>query len=89
MVHTGIGRITPTWGRGFPVYAVVRELCRQGIAAIVDRGRDMASRIARRLIDHPGVRILNEVVLREENADRSVDAILRRLREARAERQVG
>ena len=123
--------------RGFTVYAAIRELGRDGIAAMVERCCDLASRMARSLVNRPGVRILNEVVLnqvlvsfdddealtrdvirrvqadgtawlggttfhgvaamrisvsewttREEDADRSVDAILRCLDDARADRRV-
>jgi glutamate/tyrosine decarboxylase-like PLP-dependent enzyme len=123
--------------RGFTVYAAIRQLGSDGIAAMVERCCDLASRMARHLVDQPGVRILNEVVLnqvlvsfdgddgltrdvirrvqqdgtawlsgttfhgvaamrisvsewstREEDADRSVDAILRSLGEARAGRTV-
>ncbi|MEP6639571.1 MAG: pyridoxal-dependent decarboxylase [Chloroflexota bacterium] len=125
-------------GRGFTVYAAIRQLGSDGIAAMVERCCEMANRMARRLADQPGVRILNEVVLNqvlvsfdddealtrdvirrvqqdgtawlggttfhgtaamrisvsewttgEEDADRSVDAIVRCLAEARAARQPG
>jgi glutamate/tyrosine decarboxylase-like PLP-dependent enzyme len=122
--------------RGFTVYAAVRQLGRDGIAVMVERCCDLARRMAGRLMEAPGVTILNEVVLnqvlvtfdgdesltrdvirrvqddgtawlggtvfhgvaamrisvsewttREEDADRSVDAILRCLAAARADRQ--
>jgi glutamate/tyrosine decarboxylase-like PLP-dependent enzyme len=52
-------------GRGFTVYAAIRELGSDGIAAMVERCCDLASRMARRLANGPGVRIHNEVVLNQ------------------------
>ena len=52
-------------GRGFVIYAAIRELGADGIAALVERCSDLASRMARRLANHPGVRIVNEVVLNQ------------------------
>jgi len=51
--------------RGFTVYAAIRELGRDGIAAMVERCCDVASRMARMLASEPGVRVLNEVVLNQ------------------------
>lgn len=51
--------------RAFPIYAAIRSLGATGIAAMVERGCDLASRIARRLANHPDVRIVNEVVLNQ------------------------
>ena len=51
--------------RGFPIYAAIRSLGASGIAEMVERDTDIASRIARRLANHPGVRIVNEVVLNQ------------------------
>jgi glutamate/tyrosine decarboxylase-like PLP-dependent enzyme len=121
--------------RGFTVYAAIRELGTAGIAAMVDRGCELARRMATRLVADPEIRILNEVVLnqvlaavgdsdlthdviarvqaegttwlggttyhgvpalrisvsgwstREDDIDRSADAILRCLQEARRERR--
>jgi glutamate/tyrosine decarboxylase-like PLP-dependent enzyme len=51
--------------RGFPIYAAIRSLGASGIAEMVERDADIASRIARRLANHPDVRIVNEVVLNQ------------------------
>ena len=51
--------------RGFPIYAAIRSLGASGIAEMVERDTDIASRIARRLANHPDVRIVNEVVLNQ------------------------
>jgi glutamate/tyrosine decarboxylase-like PLP-dependent enzyme len=52
-------------GRAFPVYAAIRELGAEGIAALVERSSDLATRMARRLAAHPRIRIINEVVLNQ------------------------
>jgi glutamate/tyrosine decarboxylase-like PLP-dependent enzyme len=51
--------------RGFTVYAAIRQMGSDGIAAMVDRCCDVASHMARRLANQPGVHILNEVVLNQ------------------------
>jgi glutamate/tyrosine decarboxylase-like PLP-dependent enzyme len=51
--------------RAFPMYAAIRSLGATGIADMVERCCDLASRMARRLANHPDVRILNEVVLNQ------------------------
>jgi len=51
--------------RAFPIYAAMRSLGISGIAEMVERCTDLASRMARRLADHPDVRIVNEVVLNQ------------------------
>ncbi len=51
--------------RGFPIYAAIRELGRDGIAAMVDRCCAIARRMADGLRDAPGVTILNDVVLNQ------------------------
>jgi glutamate/tyrosine decarboxylase-like PLP-dependent enzyme len=51
--------------RGFAIYAAIRELGADGIAAMVERCCDLAVRMAHRLAGIPGVRILNEVVLNQ------------------------
>ena len=51
--------------RGFPLYAAIRSLGANGIAEMVERGCDLATRMARRLANHPDVRIVNEVVLNQ------------------------
>ena len=51
--------------RGFPIYAAIRALGREGIAAMVERCCDHAARFAELLGAEPGVEILNEVVLNQ------------------------
>jgi glutamate/tyrosine decarboxylase-like PLP-dependent enzyme len=51
--------------RGFTTYAAIRELGASGIAALVERDHDLARRMASRLANHPGVRVVNEVVLNQ------------------------
>ncbi len=51
--------------RGFPIYAAIRALGRIGIAAMVERCCDHASRFAELLGSEPGVEILNDVVLNQ------------------------
>jgi glutamate/tyrosine decarboxylase-like PLP-dependent enzyme len=51
--------------RALPVYAAIRELGADGIAGMVERSCDLARRMAGRLAGHPGVRILDEVVLNQ------------------------
>ena len=51
--------------RGFPIYAAIRSLGRSGIAAMVERCCDHATRFAELLGAEPGVEILNEVVLNQ------------------------
>ncbi len=48
--------------RAFPIYAAIRSLGADGIAEMVERCCDLAARMARRLANHPDVRIVNEVV---------------------------
>ena len=52
-------------GRGFVVYAALRELGADGVAALVERCCDHARRMAERLATDPRVRIANEVVLNQ------------------------
>lgn len=52
-------------GRAVPTYAALRSLGRAGLAALVDRGCDLATRMADRLAAVPGVEVLNEVVLNQ------------------------
>lgn len=52
-------------GRGFPVYATLRYLGRNGVAELVDRGCRNASLAAELLGAEPGLSILNEVVLNQ------------------------
>jgi len=65
-------------GRGFVVYAALRELGAAGVAEMVERDCAMASRIARGLAADPGVRLLNEVVLNQVLFDVDGDADLTR-----------
>jgi glutamate/tyrosine decarboxylase-like PLP-dependent enzyme len=51
--------------RGFPIYAAIRSLGTTGIADMVERGCDLAARMARQLANHAGIRIVNEVVLNQ------------------------
>jgi glutamate/tyrosine decarboxylase-like PLP-dependent enzyme len=51
--------------RAFPIYAAMRSLGISGIAEMVERCTDLASRMARRLANHPDIRIVNEVVLNQ------------------------
>jgi glutamate/tyrosine decarboxylase-like PLP-dependent enzyme len=51
--------------RGFPIYAAIRSLGRQGIAEMVERCCDHASRFGELLGSEPDVEILNDVVLNQ------------------------
>ncbi len=51
--------------RGFAVYAALRSLGRQGIADMIERNCALAKRMAHRLSQGAGVRILNDVVLNQ------------------------
>jgi glutamate/tyrosine decarboxylase-like PLP-dependent enzyme len=51
--------------RGFPIYAALRELGRDGLAAMIERCCALAGRMADGLRDAPGVTILNDVVLNQ------------------------
>jgi glutamate/tyrosine decarboxylase-like PLP-dependent enzyme len=51
--------------RGFPIYAAIRALGREGIAGMVERCCDHAARFAELLGAEPDVEILNEVVLNQ------------------------
>jgi glutamate/tyrosine decarboxylase-like PLP-dependent enzyme len=51
--------------RGFPIYAAIRALGRDGIAGMVERCCDHAARFAELLGAEPDVEILNEVVLNQ------------------------
>jgi glutamate/tyrosine decarboxylase-like PLP-dependent enzyme len=51
--------------RGIPVYATLRALGRDGIAALVDRCCARARQFAQRLAPEPRVRVLNDVVLKQ------------------------
>ncbi len=51
--------------RGFPIYAAIRSLGREGIAAMVERSCEQARLFAERLGAADGVDVLNEVVLNQ------------------------
>ena len=51
--------------RGFPIYAAMRTLGRDGVVAMVERSCDHARRFARLLGGQPDVEILNDVVLNQ------------------------
>ena len=51
--------------RALPMYAALRVLGRDGVAAMVDRCCTLATRMAERLAVHEAVRILNDVVLNQ------------------------
>ncbi|MBA2381481.1 MAG: aspartate aminotransferase family protein, partial [Chloroflexi bacterium] len=51
--------------RGFPIYAALRSLGRDGLAEMIDRCSALARRMADGLRDAPGVTILNDVVLNQ------------------------
>jgi glutamate/tyrosine decarboxylase-like PLP-dependent enzyme len=52
-------------GRGFPIYAVLRTLGRDGVAAVVDNGCARAQQMAELLRAAPDVEVLNDVVLNQ------------------------
>jgi len=51
--------------RGFPMYAALRSLGRDGLADLIERCCSNARRMADRLAAAPGVQILNDVVLNQ------------------------
>ena len=51
--------------RGFPIYAAIRSLGREGIAAMVERCCDQAQLFAERLGATEGIEVLNQVVLNQ------------------------
>lgn len=51
--------------RGVPVWAVIRQYGRAGIAELVERHCTLAQRFAARLAAEPGIRILNDVVINQ------------------------
>ena len=51
--------------RGVPIYAAIRSLGRQGLAAMIERCCGHARHMAQRLGATPGVEILNEVVINQ------------------------
>jgi glutamate/tyrosine decarboxylase-like PLP-dependent enzyme len=68
----GVERDNSNWvseasrrARGFTVYAALRALGRRGLAELVERCCGLAQRMAERLPEGKGVRVLNEVVLNQ------------------------
>jgi glutamate/tyrosine decarboxylase-like PLP-dependent enzyme len=51
--------------RGFPTWAMLRHLGREGIASMVETHCLLAQRLAEHLSGEPGVRIVNDVVLNQ------------------------
>jgi glutamate/tyrosine decarboxylase-like PLP-dependent enzyme len=51
--------------RGFPIYAAIRSLGREGIAAMIERCCDHAARFSELLDADPDVEVLNEIVLNQ------------------------
>ena len=51
--------------RAVPVYAALRSLGRSGVAELVERNCAHARRMAARLAQIPGARVLNDVVLNQ------------------------
>jgi glutamate/tyrosine decarboxylase-like PLP-dependent enzyme len=74
--------------RGFPVYAALRSLGRSGIAELVERCCEGATRFAAAIAELPGVELLNDVVLNQVNfrfeSDERTDEMLRRVQESGA-----
>jgi glutamate/tyrosine decarboxylase-like PLP-dependent enzyme len=66
--------------RGVPVYAALRSLGRSGVAELVDRLCDCATRFAERLGAEPGVEVLahelNQVLVRFGGDDATTEAVL-------------
>jgi glutamate/tyrosine decarboxylase-like PLP-dependent enzyme len=52
-------------GRGVPVYAVLRALGREGVAALVERSCRLARRMAEALDGRAGARVVNDVALNQ------------------------
>jgi glutamate/tyrosine decarboxylase-like PLP-dependent enzyme len=60
--------LVPEWSRrarGFPAYAALRSLGRQGVAELVERCCRHAASMAAALAREPGVEVLNEVTLNQ------------------------
>jgi glutamate/tyrosine decarboxylase-like PLP-dependent enzyme len=74
--------------RGFPVYAALRSLGRSGIAELVERCCEGATRFAAAIAELSGVELLNEVVLNQVlfrfESDERTDDVLRRVQEGGA-----
>ena len=65
--------------RVLPLYALIRTLGRDGIAAMVRRNCSLARRMAQRLSAEPGVKILNDVVLNQVLVQFKDDAVTPRV----------
>jgi glutamate/tyrosine decarboxylase-like PLP-dependent enzyme len=71
--------------RAFPVWAAVRQLGREGIAAMIESCVDRAVEMAELFAAEPGVRVLNEVVLNQvlvrfdADTDQAGDELTRRV----------
>jgi len=72
--------------RGFAVYAALRSLGRHGLAELVERTCACAQRFAEGVVELPGARLLNEVVLNQVlfclETDEQTDDVLRRVQDA-------
>jgi glutamate/tyrosine decarboxylase-like PLP-dependent enzyme len=51
--------------RGFPTWAIIKHLGRNGISAMIDRHCEVARLMAAKLAAEPGIEILNDVVLNQ------------------------
>ena len=71
--------------RGFPVYAALRSLGRSGIAELVERCCEGATRFAEAIAALPGVELVNEVVLNQVlfrfDSDERTNEVLRLVQE--------
>ena len=72
--------------RGFAVYAALRSLGRGGVAELVERTCACARRFADRIVELPGVELLNDVVLNQVlfrfESDERTDEVLRAVQDA-------
>jgi glutamate/tyrosine decarboxylase-like PLP-dependent enzyme len=72
--------------RGFAVYAALRSLGRAGVVELVERCCAVARRFAARIVELPGVELLNDVVLNQVlfrfEDDERTDAVLERVQES-------
>ena len=72
--------------RGFPLYAAIRSLGREGVAELVDRFCALARQAAAGLAELPGCTLLNEVVLNQVlfrfEHDEATAAVLSRVQQS-------
>jgi glutamate/tyrosine decarboxylase-like PLP-dependent enzyme len=72
--------------RGFPVYAALRSLGRNGLRELVERTCECAQLFAEQVVSIPGVELLNDVVLNQVlfrfPSDEETDDVLRRVQES-------